>query len=626
MNRSFYIFCFLIILAFQGCYQVPTKEREIDCPLPAKQLCISQKWSGIGIDTSAAYRANADSWYIFERVAQLNSPADDWSLAFIDEYSAILTFTENNYQRMLLVRILRENKARVMSSISLPITGSIGGATVHRNKVIFAAKENRIIPKNDTYDGSPTMVDQNIGYVATSDLYEAYLDKGFLNAVNQIGSEIHYDNYSWESHPSLSANGEVLFFASDRPYYNKGTEIWFSLRLDDGSWSEPINCGDNINSNCDELTPFISKDGSQLFFASTGHETVGGYDIFVSNVSDQFWQLAKSKDLNSLRNTNELFSKAENLGTPLNTAADELFPSSPGNCDSLLYYSSNQDKEESLISMKGGFDIYVRRKVSPVKFMEYTRQEDPIDMDIQVEEPLDLIALEDPEIAITKFFKMQGLILDGETRKPITNADITIRQMDTLANTAKESMQMKSGSAGDYKVWLKKGEEYEITAEANEYFYDTHKVRIDRDDTTSVVNRDFLLPQLFQLRINFPTDVYDSPYRFVLDSNGVKTDQTWQDAIIKLSENILKYQSKIVKVQLVGHTDDVGTVAYNNTLGKNRVNFVIDRLIENGVPKHLLEGRSAGELEPLDRKENEELEIYRKRLRRVTLQKVLKEK
>jgi outer membrane protein OmpA-like peptidoglycan-associated protein len=625
-SQNLLIISLILFFVLISCYQIPTKEKEIDCPLPPSQLCIPQKWNGVALDTSSQSRVNSDHWYVFERVAQLNSPADEWSLAFIDDHSAIMTFSDDDFQRMVLVRVLRENKARVISGLSLPMIGSFGGASVFDNKVVFAAKEKRIIPKDMEYNGSETMVDLNKGYVATSDLYEAILDGDLLNAVNQTGSSLHFSDFSWESHPSLSADGRVLFFSSDRPYKKKGTEIWFSVRKNDGSWSKPINCGDNINSDCDELTPFICKNGKELYFSSSGHETVGGYDIFVSKVKDKFWQLVDSKDFEGLKNSDELFTEAENLRPPLNTASDEIFPSSPDDCDSLLYYSSNQDKEESMISMKGGYDIYVRRKVVPAKRAEQIAAQNNIDIKLDVEEPKNLIVLEDPEIAITRFFKMQGYIRDLETKQPIANADISIRQIDTLSNTAEETMQMKSGSFGEYKVWLKKGEQYEITAQQNEYFYDSQRIIISQGDTTSLINRDFYLPQMFQLRINFPTDVYDDPYRFVLDSNGVETAQTWQDAIKKLSENIIKYQNQIVKVQLVGHTDDVGTVAYNNTLGKNRVNFVIDRLVENGVSRKLLEGRSAGELEPLIRKENEELDAYRKRLRRVTLQKVLKEK
>jgi outer membrane protein OmpA-like peptidoglycan-associated protein len=81
---------------------------------------------------------------------------------------------------------------------------------------------------------------------------------------------------------------------------------------------------------------------------------------------------------------------------------------------------------------------------------------------------------------------------------------------------------------------------------------------------------------------------------------------------------------QIDKIVLVGHTDDVGSDEYNYNLGNRRVDFVIDELVKLGVPRNLLYGRSAGEKEPLSKYSNEELSQYRKRLRRVTMEKFFK--
>ena len=611
-------FCVLI-----ACIKVPTQQKLVNCPLPQKQNCVPQKWNGTSLDTSRTYRKVAQSWYVFERVKQVNSPADEWFLSFIDDNSAILTFSDKDRQRMMFVKMLRENKASMQSGVGLPLRGSIGGVSVVGNHVIFATKEDKIIPIDDEYTGLDSMVEVSEGIVANSDLYEASIQGNFFNGVNKLEENLSYNNFSWESHPSLSPKGDVLFFASNRPYKHQGTEIWFSIRMDDGVWSKPINCGDNINTDCDEITPFVSKNGEELYFASSGHQSIGGYDIFVSEISPSFWKLAKNKNIASLENSRTIFSEAKNLRGPLNTIADELFPSSPGDCDSLLYYSSNQDEETSMVQMKGGFDIYVRYKIVPSELDDYQTEDAIVEIDLQVDEPQDIFQIDDPEIAIAKFFKMQGTVRNRETKEFIPYADLTIRQTDATESEKSEEMKLRSDDQGKYKVWLTKGVEYEITAEANKYFYDTHKVQVDDVDTTSVINQDFLLPQMFQLRVNFPTDIYDDPYRFVLDSNGVETTQTWQDAIEKLAQNILRYKTQIKKVLLTGHTDDVASVVYNKTLGKNRVNFVIDQLVENGVPRNMLEGRSAGELEPLENRSDESLEMFRKRLRRVTLQKTL---
>jgi outer membrane protein OmpA-like peptidoglycan-associated protein len=176
---------------------------------------------------------------------------------------------------------------------------------------------------------------------------------------------------------------------------------------------------------------------------------------------------------------------------------------------------------------------------------------------------------------------------------------------------------------GHYSVELERDREYEVTAQAPDLFFDSYKIRVDKNDTSKQI-KNFNIPEELTLRLNFPTDVFKNPYKFTLDSNGIETNKTWQEEIDLLTQNLLLSLDKIEKIILVGHTDDVGSVEYNNKLGKNRVLFVVAELVKRGVPETLLSAESAGELQPLDKREGESLELYRKRLRRVELQKVLK--
>ncbi|MCC7506916.1 MAG: PD40 domain-containing protein, partial [Saprospiraceae bacterium] len=81
-------------------------------------------------------------------------------------------------------------------------------------------------------------------------------------------------------HPSLSADGRVLYFASDRPGGYGGADIWKVTRSTDGrSWGKPENLGPDVNTSASEVFPFIHVSGT-LFFASNGHNTLGGLDLF----------------------------------------------------------------------------------------------------------------------------------------------------------------------------------------------------------------------------------------------------------------------------------------------------------------------------------------------------------
>jgi hypothetical protein len=111
----------------------------------------------------------------------------------------------------------------------------------------------------------------------------------------------------WESTPSISADGSTLFFASNRPGGLGAKDIWISRMKPDGTWSTPKNPGKNINTEGNEMSPFIHFDGRTLYFASDGRPGMGGYDIYMSRMNDD-----------------STWSEPKNLGYPINTYNDEM--------------------------------------------------------------------------------------------------------------------------------------------------------------------------------------------------------------------------------------------------------------------------------------------------------------
>lgn len=91
------------------------------------------------------------------------------------------------------------------------------------------------------------------------------------------------DEYS-VGHPSLSKDGNILYFVSDMPGGNGGTDVYKSV-LKNGEWTKPENLGKEINTSGNEMFPHVK--GSTLFFASNGHAGMGGLDIYVTNLSDE---------------------------------------------------------------------------------------------------------------------------------------------------------------------------------------------------------------------------------------------------------------------------------------------------------------------------------------------------
>lgn len=88
---------------------------------------------------------------------------------------------------------------------------------------------------------------------------------------------------------TLTADESVMYFVSDRRANKKGSEI-YRVKREGNNWGVAEPLPDNINSNGNETTPFITPDGKFLFFSSTGHQGMGGYDIFVTeNLGDNKW-------------------------------------------------------------------------------------------------------------------------------------------------------------------------------------------------------------------------------------------------------------------------------------------------------------------------------------------------
>ncbi|MCF6240156.1 MAG: hypothetical protein L3J74_02275, partial [Bacteroidales bacterium] len=111
-----------------------------------------------------------------------------------------------------------------------------------------------------------------------------------------------------ETHASMSADGKYLYFTSDRPGGFGGLDIYVSKKQKNDTWGKAVNLGQAINTEFDEEGPFIHHDGISLYFSSKGHETMGGFDIFISK-----------------KNEFGTWTMPENLGYPINTVDDDVF-------------------------------------------------------------------------------------------------------------------------------------------------------------------------------------------------------------------------------------------------------------------------------------------------------------
>lgn len=145
---------------------------------------------------------------------------------------------------------------------------------------------------------------------------------------------------SWDSQPCLSIDGKELFFASRR---NGNADLYHCFRDENGRWSAPENLGTTINTQGNEMAPFLHSDGKTLYFSSDTHIGMGGYDLFMSR-----------------RNEEGEWSEPVNLGYPINTTGDEI------------NFIVAADGHTGLISSireggYGGYDIYAFQLPEEVK-------------------------------------------------------------------------------------------------------------------------------------------------------------------------------------------------------------------------------------------------------------------
>ncbi|MDG5799023.1 hypothetical protein QA597_01445 [Marinilabiliaceae bacterium ANBcel2] len=165
-----------------------------------------------------------------------------------------------------------------------------------------------------------------------------------------------------ETHGVYSFDGDAFYFVSDRPGGYGGTDIYVSYKLPDGRWGYPVNLGPQINTRFNEDSPYLSPDGETLYFSSQGHNSMGGFDIFYSEMQDD-----------------GEWGEAQNIGYPVNTPDDDIFYM-PTPDDQRVYFASRR------IDDTEGINIYLitypesdRRRVSIVASHVYNQYNEPVD-------------------------------------------------------------------------------------------------------------------------------------------------------------------------------------------------------------------------------------------------------
>lgn len=245
------------------------------------------------------------------------------------------------------------------------------------------------------------------------DLYVSFKKGEEWTEPENMGPQIN--SGSWESQPSLSADGRVLYFVSNRPGGRGKRDIWFSEMDVDGNWIKAINMGPEMNTEEDEVSPFIHVNGQTLYFATKGFPGFGGFDLYFSEKKDFGWTAPK------------------NLGYPLNNHDDQvsLFITSDG---SKGYYSHEQKK--------GG--TYHNSFIYEFEVPEQIR-------------------------VTNKSNYVAGKVFDSETKKPL---DAQVELYDIFSDNL-VSKVTSDPLNGDYLMVLTEGSEYALYVNRTGYLFES---------------------------------------------------------------------------------------------------------------------------------------------------------
>ena len=170
------------------------------------------------------------------------------------------------------------------------------------------------------------------GGFGDTDLYIAELVGDSIAQVTNLGRNVN--SKYWDSQPTITGDGTMIYFASNRPGGHGGVDIWVTVKTDEG-WTRAIPLDSTINSIANERSPYIIQKGTALFFSSDRSGGFGGEDFWVSWMNMGQWE------------------PPVNLGGDINSSGDELFFHAPPG-STYFYFASNRNGEEHMLDIYSG--------------------------------------------------------------------------------------------------------------------------------------------------------------------------------------------------------------------------------------------------------------------------------
>lgn len=237
----------------------------------------------------------------------------------------------------------------------------------------------------------------------------------FVNGQFEGILEMPFNNKQYNcTHPFITKDGSTLYFVSDMPGGYGGLDIYKCIKAPDGTWGKPINMGDKVNTTEHEGYPYLA-DG-YLYFSSKGHMGFGGYDLFQSALGTQ------GNPLN-----------ARNMGKPFNSSKDDMaFIISPDGVTG--YLSSNRDNNEGVDKVYYFRDNYAVPTTSSVlAYADKTQQpQNPVIIDKKPIHDKQQAVIEAGKTISTGSFKFNDVSILTQFKVSLDSALLLLKQYPDL--------------------------------------------------------------------------------------------------------------------------------------------------------------------------------------------------
>lgn len=373
----------------------------------------------------------------------------------------------------------------------------------------------------------------------------------FEEPVN-LGIENFY-NYSQNADFFMVPGGKAMVLSAERDDTYGLRDLYVTFKKNDGSWSEPLNLGGEINTVGDEESPFLAEDAKTMYFSTNGQSGYGGKDIYVSLRLDDTWTK---------------WTAPENLGAGINKEGDDEYFSIPTNGEYAYFTRGDQGEDMDIFTFRVE-DLFVE-KAGPV--YESMRHLIP------------------DQVLVT----IEGIVFDSKTKQPVPGANVLIERLPDgvdIGETTTDKM-------GNYSLTVLPGARYGIIPSAEGYFSESANVDFNKVTETDTVEQNLnLVPKDSDLPITFNNIFFD------FDKAVLQTSSYPELARVhKLLED-----GSLKGINIGGHTDSVGDDNYNLSLSKRRARAVYNYFVERGIAKDRLSYEGYGESKPAhpnDTKEN----------------------